>query len=149
MKQNRTEQNTHNRIQHSEPSTSTTQHNRVKTGQRSAAQHSTAQHSTAQRSTARQGTAQRSTARHGKAQRSAAQHSTARHSSTPGSSRKLNMTEPVSGSTLSAEPELILVTATVVLATAAVLGLENANPRANPSATSLQLRCTLQLSSTN
>ena len=48
------------------------------------------------------------------------------------------MTEPVSGSTLSAEPALILVTATVVLATAAVLGLERVSSRDNSRANSLQ-----------
>ena len=55
------------------------------------------------------------------------------------------MTEPVSGSTLSAEPAPILVTATVVLATAAVLGLESVNSRANRGANSLQSHRTLQL----
>ena len=48
----------------------------------------------------------------------------------PGRSLKLNIREPASGMTLSADPAFILVIATVVLATAAVLGPEEVRTRA-------------------
>ena len=56
----------------------------------------------------------------------------------PGRSLKLNIREPVSGITLSAEPAFILVIATVVLATAAVLGPDNVRMRAKTADKNLQ-----------
>lgn len=63
----------------------------------------------------------------------------------PGNSLKLNNREPVSGMTLSADPAFTLVMATVVRATAAVLGPENASTRASRPERPLQQQSALPL----